>query len=176
MNETASFWHSHSGLAQGAVFILERLRRAHSTSQGDTTMIKPLNVLFLCTHNAARSIMAEAVLNHLGGHRFRAYSAGTQARADHRPHPLTLEVLRAASVSTDGLRSKSWTEFSAADAPAMDLVVTVCDMAAGESCPVWPGHPRHSALELPGSVQGGRRCGAATRGLPPDPARTAPAA
>jgi len=99
-------------------------------------MIKPLNVLFLCTHNAARSIMAEAVLNHLGGHRFRAYSAGTQARADHRPHPLTLEVLRAASVSTDGLRSKSWTEFSAADAPAMDLVVTVCDMAAGESCPV----------------------------------------
>jgi len=112
-------------------------------------MIKPLNVLFLCTHNAAWSIMAEAVLNHLGGHRFRAYSAGTQARADHRPHPLTLEVLRAASVSTDGLRSKSWTEFSAADAPAMDLVVTVCDMAAGESCPVWPGHPATAHWSYP---------------------------
>ena len=119
-------------------------------------MIKPLNVLFLCTHNAARSIMAEAVLNHLGGHRFRAHSAGTQARADKLPHPLALEVLRAASIATEGLRSKSWTEFGGPDAPEMDLVVTVCDMAAGESCPIWPGHPAtaHWGYPDPSKVAG----------------------
>ncbi|MDO8276025.1 MAG: arsenate reductase ArsC [Serpentinimonas sp.] len=120
-------------------------------------MQKPLNVLFLCTHNAARSIMAEAVLNHLGGHRFRAYSAGTHARADQKPHPLTLEVLRTASISTTGLRSKNWSEFSAAGAPSMDLVVTVCDQAAGEPCPVWPGHPAtaHWSYPDPSKVGGG---------------------
>ncbi len=119
-------------------------------------MQKPLNVLFLCTHNAARSIMAEAVLNHLGGHRFRAYSAGTQARADQKPHPLTLEVLHAAGIETRGLRSKNQQEFSHADAPQMDLVVTVCDQAAGEPCPVWPGHPAiaHWSYPDPSKVEG----------------------
>ena len=100
-----------------------------------------INVLFLCTHNAARSILAEAILNHIGGTRFRAFSAGTQATGDHRPHPLALEALRSAGVSTEGLRSKNWDEFGAADAPRMDLIITVCDEAHGEPCPVWPGHP-----------------------------------
>ncbi len=101
----------------------------------------PINVLFLCTHNAARSILAEAILNHIGKGRFRAYSAGTQANADHQPHPLALEALQSAGVSTEGLRSKNWDEFSGSDAPQMDLVITVCDDAHGETCPVWPGHP-----------------------------------
>ena len=119
-------------------------------------MQKPLNVLFLCTHNAARSIMAEAVLNHLGGHRFRAYSAGTHARADQKPHPLTLQVLHAAGIETGGLRSKHQQEFSHAGAPQMDLVVTVCDLAAGEPCPVWPGHPAiaHWSYPDPSKVVG----------------------
>ncbi len=101
----------------------------------------PINVLFLCTHNAARSILAEAILNHIGGTRFRAWSAGTQATEDHQPHPLAIEALRSAGVGTEGLRSKNWEEFTGTDAPHMDLVITVCDEAHGETCPVWPGHP-----------------------------------
>ncbi|MEN9903580.1 MAG: hypothetical protein RLZZ555_145 [Pseudomonadota bacterium] len=101
----------------------------------------PINVLFLCTHNTARSILAEAILNHVGGSRFRAYSAGSQASADHQPHPLALEALKSAGVSTEGLRSKNWSEFSSPDAPHMDLVITVCDGTHGEPCPIWPGHP-----------------------------------
>lgn len=101
----------------------------------------PINVLFLCTHNAARSILAEAILNHIGKGRFRAFSAGTQASANHQPHPLALEALQSAGVSTEGLRSKNWGEFSGPEAPQMDLVITVCDDAHGETCPVWPGHP-----------------------------------
>lgn len=100
-----------------------------------------LNVLFLCTHNSARSILAEATLNHLGGGRFRAYSAGSSPRENQQPNPLGLQVLRAAGISTEGLRSKSWDEFAGADAPHMDLIITVCDNAAGEVCPIWPGHP-----------------------------------
>jgi arsenate reductase (thioredoxin) len=100
-----------------------------------------MNVLFLCTHNSARSILAEALLNHLGGHRFTAYSAGSSPRANQQPNPLGLQVLRDAGIATDGLRSKSWDEFAAPGAPHMDLIVTVCDNAAGEVCPVWPGHP-----------------------------------
>ena len=116
----------------------------------------PINVLFLCTHNAARSILAEAILNHVGKARFRAFSAGTQATADHQPHPLALEALRSAGVSTEGLRSKNWDEFSGPEAPHMDLVITVCDDAHGEPCPTWPGHPAiaHWAFPDPLLAQG----------------------
>jgi protein-tyrosine-phosphatase len=106
-----------------------------------TTNTKSLNVLFLCTHNSARSILAEALLNSLGNGRFKAYSAGSSPRENQQPNPLGLQVLQHAGVSTDGLRSKSWDEFATPDAPQMDLIITVCDDAAGEICPIWPGHP-----------------------------------
>lgn len=117
----------------------------------------PLNVLFLCTHNSARSILAEAVLNHLGQGRFRAYSAGSSPRAQQRPNPLALQVLAAAGIATDGLRSKSWDEFGSPEAPRMDLVVTVCDNAAGEACPYWPGQPAtaHWGYPDPSEAPGG---------------------
>lgn len=101
----------------------------------------PLNVLFLCTHNSARSILAEAVLNAIGQGRFRAHSAGSSPRPSQQPHPLGLEVLQAAGIPTDGLHSKSWDVFAQPAAPVMDLIITVCDNAAGEVCPIWPGHP-----------------------------------
>jgi len=104
-----------------------------------------LNVLFLCTHNSARSILSEALLNHLDRQapvrRFQAWSAGSSPRPGQQPHPLALEVLQAAGISTEGLRSKGWDEFAAPGAPSMDLIITVCDSAAGETCPIWPGHP-----------------------------------
>ena len=100
-----------------------------------------MNVLFLCTHNSARSILAEAILNHISDGRFKAYSAGSSPRENQQPHPLGLQVLQQAGISIDGLRSKSWDEFALPDAPQMDLIVTVCDNAAGEVCPIWPGHP-----------------------------------
>lgn len=101
----------------------------------------PLNVLFLCTHNSARSILAEALLNDMGAGRFKAYSAGSSPRDNQQPNPLGLQVLQKAGISTEGLRSKSWDEFATPDAPQMDLIITVCDNAAGEVCPIWPGHP-----------------------------------
>jgi len=101
----------------------------------------PLNVLFLCTHNSARSILAEALLNHIGQGRFKAFSAGSRPRENQQPNPLGLQVLETAGIPTQGLRSKSWDEFALPGAPVMDLVITVCDDAAGETCPYWPGHP-----------------------------------
>lgn len=101
----------------------------------------PLNVLFLCTHNSARSILAEALLNHIGRGRFHAYSAGSKPRPNQKPNPLGLIALAEAGIATGGLASKSWEAFAGASAPEMDLIITVCDSAAGEVCPVWPGHP-----------------------------------
>jgi arsenate reductase len=108
-----------------------------------------LNVLFLCTHNSARSILAEATLNHIGGGRFKGYSAGSSPRPNQQPNPLGLQVLRESGIETDGLRSKSWDEFAAPGAPEMDLVITVCDNAAGEQCPHWPGHPATAHWSYP---------------------------
>jgi arsenate reductase len=114
------------------------------------------NVLFICTGNSARSIMAEAILNHLGRGRFKAFSAGTHPRG--ALHPMTAEVLRDQRYARDGLRSKSWAEFGRPEAPRMDFVFTVCDQAAGEACPAWPGQPitAHWGFADPAAVTGDR--------------------
>jgi arsenate reductase len=115
---------------------------------------RALNVLFLCTGNSARSILAEAILNHVGPAHVRGYSAGSHPKG--AVHPLALDLLREMNMPTEGLRSKSWEEFAAGGAPRMDLVVTVCDGAAGEACPIWPGRPMtaHWGLPDPAAVQG----------------------
>ena len=105
------------------------------------TDAKPLNVLFLCTHNSARSILAEALLNHMGTGRFKAFSAGSSPKENQQPNPMAIATLKKAGISVEGLTSKSWDVFAVPDAPHMDLVITVCDNAAGEVCPYWPGQP-----------------------------------
>lgn len=115
---------------------------------------RPFNVLFLCTGNTARSILAEALLNHIGKGKFRAFSAGSQPKGT--VNPFAIKVLQKFEIPTDSLRSKSWNEFAAPDAPKMDFIFTVCDNAAGESCPIWPGHPTsaHWGIEDPAAVDG----------------------
>lgn len=115
---------------------------------------QPYNVLFLCTGNSARSILGEALLNRLGEGRFRAYSAGSFPKGD--VHPVALELLAELGFDTSELRSKSWDEFSRPNAPKLDFIFTVCDNAAGETCPIWPSNPMnaHWGIEDPAAVEG----------------------
>ncbi|MDE3104597.1 MAG: arsenate reductase ArsC [Acidobacteriota bacterium] len=117
-------------------------------------MSQPYNVLILCTGNSARSILAEALLNHKAAGRVRAYSAGSHPSG--MPRPEALRQLQSAGISIEGLRSKSWDEFAAPGAPKLDFVFTVCDNAAGEVCPLWPGRPMtaHWGIPDPAAVQG----------------------
>ncbi len=118
------------------------------------TSDKVFNVLFLCTGNSARSILAEAILNRLGAGRFRAFSAGSLPKGE--VHPYAIDLLAELNYPTDGLRSKSWDEFGRDNAPELDFVFTVCDNTAGEVCPVWPGHPMtvHWGMPDPALAEG----------------------
>ncbi len=115
---------------------------------------REFNVLILCTGNSARSIMAEAIFNSIHEKKFKAYSAGSEPKGE--VHPLALEVVKSLGYPVDGLRSKSWDEFAGPDAPQMDFVFTVCDTAAGQQCPLWPGHPvsAHWGVEDPAAFAG----------------------
>ena len=117
-------------------------------------MNEPYNVLFLCTGNSARSIMGEALINHWGKERFRGFSAGSHPRG--QVHPLAIETLQRHHLPTSSLRSKSWDEFAAPGAPALNFVFTVCNNAAKEVCPIWPGQPMtaHWGIEDPAAVEG----------------------
>lgn len=117
-------------------------------------MSRPYNVLFLCTGNSARSILAEAILQRVGGGKFVAYSAGSHPKGEVNPH--AIKLLQRFNYKTDGFRSKSWDEFAQAGAPQLDFVFTVCDNAAGEVCPIWPGQPMtaHWGVPDPAAAEG----------------------
>lgn len=117
-------------------------------------MTKTYNVLFLCTGNSARSVLAEVLLNHWGKGKFQGYSAGSHPK--RQVHPMTLDELRSRGLSVAGLRSKAWDEFAKTGAPTMDFVFTVCDQAAGEVCPIWPGNPvtAHWGVPDPAAAEG----------------------
>jgi arsenate reductase len=115
---------------------------------------RPYNVLFLCTGNSARSILAEVLMNKWGAGKFRGFSAGSHPKGEVNPY--SIKLLKKLGLPTEGLRSKSWDEFAQPDAPPLDFVFTVCDNAAGEVCPMWPGHPisAHWGVEDPAAVEG----------------------
>ena len=117
-------------------------------------MAQPICILFLCTGNSARSVIAERLMADMGKGDFASYSAGSQPTG--KPNPFAIEVLDKNGISTDGVRSKSWDEFSGAGAPTIDIVITVCDSAASEACPIWPGHPMsaHWGVADPAAVEG----------------------
>jgi arsenate reductase len=117
-------------------------------------MTEPYHVLFLCTGNSARSILAESLVNHWGRGKFVGHSAGSSPKGT--VHPIALELLRQMKLPVEGMRSKSWDEFALPDAPRLDFVFTVCDNAAGEMCPIWPGQPMtaHWGVEDPAAVEG----------------------
>ncbi len=119
-----------------------------------TSRVTPYNVLFLCTGNSARSILGEAIINQVGGDRFKGFSAGSMPKG--AVHPQALNLLASSGVDVSGFRSKPWDEFSAPGSPRLDFVITVCDNAAGEVCPIWPGQPitAHWGMPDPAAVEG----------------------